>query len=93
MQDISLDAFVLSGALSMIHTVSVTEKELNQRFSLLEEAVRNSYYDDVNDLEGEIRTLMDRFYRETMEMDAFADKYGYKLFPKHEEKAILSGVK
>jgi hypothetical protein len=87
----NLNEQMINDALIIINSVGFLEKQINLNLALLEEAVNNRYDDDVPVIEKRIRALLDKVGCENSHMDDFMKKYTAKV--KHEEEAILSGVK
>ncbi len=85
-----LNSQMITDALVIISSVGFVEKELNKNFSLLEEAVRNSYAEDIPILEQRILGLMAKVRDENRNMDDFMAKYTTII--ENEKKAILSGA-
>jgi hypothetical protein len=87
----NLNEQMINDALIIINSVGFLERQINWNLALLEEAVNNRYDDDVPVIERRIRALLDKVGGENSHMDNFMKKYTAKV--KHEEEAILSGIK
>ena len=62
-------------ALLILNSVGFLEKQINDKFSLLDEAINNKLYKEAEILERQIRALVKKIGRENINMDIFMLKY------------------
>lgn len=85
-----LKAQMITEAMVIIASVGFLEKQINEKLSLLEEAVNNGYAEDVKSLDRQVLALVKKVGRENRNMDSFMEKYGKAV--RNEKKTILSGA-
>lgn len=88
--EIPINEQKINDAFSIIASVGFLERQIYAQMSLLEEAVNNNLFDDVNAINKRIAHLYSKVEQEYRYADDFMAKYGRGGY---EEKAILSGVK
>ena len=85
-----LNTQMVNDAMVIIASVGFLEKKINEKLSLLEEAVNNDYAEDVKSLDIQVLALVKKVGRENRNMDIFMAKYGKAV--RNEKKTILSGA-
>lgn len=87
-QDEDLKQKMIEEALLILNSVGFLEKQINNKFSELEEASNNKLYKECDLLERQIRALVKKIGRENKNMDIFMAKY--RIIVDEKEKLVHS---